>query len=432
MSISDRATSAVFEVYAKFEAGTDAKLNLSKCEGLWLGAWRNRSDPLVPIVWNSEKIKTLGIFIGHGNLDEANWRPRIDAVERCLNSWRSQTLSYSGKALVINASALSRVWYVASLVSMPSWVCCELNKVIFNFFWSGKRDLVARKVVVQSLDAGGFSVVSIQFKVFSLLALWVKRLLLSSNGLLKYWLLDRFQATPCDVLSSVDDFVVTRLPPFYVSLFKAWSALKGSLAASDPVVGTGLPGGLFKIVSASCKSCYQLLLSLNVEQPHCVLKFAASFGVLDWPMTWKSLQFMPMTWKSLQFMPLDRQVRGLSWRVAHGVLYTAERLISFGYAVPPTCFCGYQLECSEHLFFSCPLARSGLDWIQSMMFLATPLAPSISVRHVLFGFSSDDLLCVPRVFAYLLNVCKFLVWGQRNDFRFRSQPPECCLPYCEV
>lgn len=127
-------------------------------------------------------------------------------------------------------------------------------------------------------------------------------------------------------------------------------------------------------------------------------------------------------------MPLDRQVRDLSWRVAHGVLYTAERLISFGYAVSPTCFCGYHLECPEHLFFSCPLARSGLDWIQSMLFLASPLAPSITVRHVLFGFSSDDLLCVPQVFAYLLNVCKFLVWGQRNDFRFRSQPPSAvCL-----
>ena len=69
------------------------------------------------------------------------------------------------------------------------------------------------------------------------------------------------------------------------------------------------------------------------------------------------------------------------------------------------------------------MAHSGLDWIQSQLFLASPLAPPPSVPHVLFGFSSDDLLCVPRVFVYLLNVCKFLVWGQRNDFRFRSKPP---------
>ena len=47
----------------------------------------------------------------------------------------------------------------------------------------------------------------------------------------------------------------------------------------------------------------------------------------------------------------------------------------------------------------------------------------MSVRHTLFGFSSDDLLCLPRVFAYLLDACKFLVWAQRNDYRFRSEPP---------
>lgn len=101
----------------------------------------------------------LGVFVGHGNLEEANWRPRIDAVERCLNSWRSCSLLLSGKALIINALALSRIWYVASLIFMPPWVCRELNKIVFNFFWSGKRDLVARNVVIQPPDLGGFSVV---------------------------------------------------------------------------------------------------------------------------------------------------------------------------------------------------------------------------------------------------------------------------------
>ena len=416
ISVSDSSTVAVFEVYSSFEAGTGAKLNLGKCQGLWLGAWRNRSDSPVAIAWNSSKIKTLGVFVGYGNLDEANWRPRIEAVERVLNSWRSRSLSLSGKALIINALALSRIWYVASLVSMPLWVCRELNKIIFNFFWSGKRDLVARNVVIQSPDFGGFSVVSIQFKVYSLLVQWVKRLLVSPNGwtfLLKYWLLDRFQATPFEVLASVIDFAVERLPPFYVSLFTAWNALRGSSVSSVLMVGTGLSSSPVPVDSISCKASYLLLLSFNTVVPHCVFKFASSFGALDWP----------STWRSLQFMPLDRQVRDLSWKVAHGVLYTADRLISFGYQYSPSCFCGYHLECPEHLFFSCPLARSGLDWIQSQLFLASPLAPSLTVRHVLFGFSSDDLLCVPKVFAYLLNVCKFLVWCQRNDFRFRSRPP---------
>lgn len=81
ISISDAATLAVFDVYSAFERGTGSKLNLGKCEGLWLGSWRNRSDSPVAILWNSTKIKVLGVFIGNGNLDESNWRPRLDAVE---------------------------------------------------------------------------------------------------------------------------------------------------------------------------------------------------------------------------------------------------------------------------------------------------------------------------------------------------------------
>ena len=66
-------------------------------------------DAPVAIRWNCDKIKVLAVFIGHGDLEEANWRPRIDAVKNCLSSWRSRSLSYKGKALVINGLVLSRV-----------------------------------------------------------------------------------------------------------------------------------------------------------------------------------------------------------------------------------------------------------------------------------------------------------------------------------
>lgn len=54
---------------------------------------------------------------------------------------------------------------------------------------------------------------------------------------------------------------------------------------------------------------------------------------------------------------MDRPVIDLCWKIAHGVLYTAERLSSFGYAVSTDCFCGLVVESLEHLFFSCPLAQ---------------------------------------------------------------------------
>ena len=106
---------------------------------------------------------------------------------------------------------------------------------------------------------------------------------------------------------------------------------------------------------------------------------------------------------------MDRQVIDLSWKVAHGVLYTAERLSSFGYAIPTVCFCGHQLETLDHLFFSCPLADSVLSWLSSLLFLYLP--------------SFGPILCIPRFFVFALNVCKFSIWMTRNDFWFRDVQP---------
>ena len=142
---------------------------------LWLGGWAGRLDPPVPLDWSSVKIKTLGVFVGPGDLKEDNWQPRIDAVEKVLSSWRQRSLSFKGKALVINALALSRVWYVASLIHMPDWVVSKLVRLTFHFFGGGNRDLVRRSVVVQPPDQGGFSVVDVQQKVSSLLVQWVRR-----------------------------------------------------------------------------------------------------------------------------------------------------------------------------------------------------------------------------------------------------------------
>ena len=57
------------------------------------------------------------------------------------------------------------------------------------------------------------------------------------------------------------------------------------------------------------------------------------------------------------------------------------------------------------------------------MFSFSSMCPVILCRHVLFGFSPDELRATPRIFAYLLNVRKFVIWQSRNDFRFRDVPP---------
>ena len=158
------------------------------------------------------------------------------------------------------------------------------------------------------------------------------------------------------------------------------------------------------------KSCYLFLLSERLADPHCVEKFAPTFGVLYWP----------TTWRFLSFFDLDRQVIDLNWKIAHGVLYTA---LSFGLSVPLPCFCGAPVETLSHLFFACPLAQSLLAWFQSLMFSFDSMSPVLLLRHSLFGLDPVELRVTPRIFVYILNVCKFFIWRSRNDFHFPGVQP---------
>ena len=90
----------------------------------------------------------------------------------------------------------------------------------------------------------------------------------------------------------------------------------------------------------------------------------------------------------------------VSWKIAHGVLYMAQHLMSFGMPVPLLCFCGAPVESLEHLFFSCPLAQSVLSWLQSLLFPFSPTCPC-----VLFFLVSTWMSCM----LHLVSLCTFSI-----------------------
>lgn len=137
--ITDDSILAVFEVFDRYELGSGARLNLKKCKGLWVGAWKNRVSGHVDIRWSSVKLRCLGSFLGPGDLSHDNWDPRIQALKNLLSSWRQRSLTLQGKALVINALALSGLWYLGSVMCPPDWVISKINTEIFSFFGRGKR-----------------------------------------------------------------------------------------------------------------------------------------------------------------------------------------------------------------------------------------------------------------------------------------------------
>ena len=211
----------------------------------------------------------MGVFVGPGDLEEENWRPRIKEVDHVLKSWRSRSLSFGGKAQVINALALAPVWYVASLVHMPAWVRKELCRLVFSFFWSGKRELVARTAITQSPLFGGFFVVDVSFKVRALLGQWVRRAVSSPSDwctMLSFYCHSHFGVTPLVVFSRPFSLDPRFLPPFYQSLILAWRGVNGSFSTCQTrlIFGSSCPLVCTPASDMSTKSCYSYLLSENM------------------------------------------------------------------------------------------------------------------------------------------------------------------------
>ena len=113
------------------------------------------------------------------------------------------------------------------------------------------------------------------------------------------------------------------LPPFYCALLSACREVNGSYSRRPAcfVVGSLPPHHFCPVADVSAKHVHQFLLSEHRSLPHCEEKFRPQYGELYWP----------STWSQLFAFDLDRPVIDLSWKAAHGVLYTADQLIGFSY-----------------------------------------------------------------------------------------------------
>ena len=102
-----RSLTKLFECVHVYELGSDAKLNRSKTEAMWLGAWMSRANEPPGLTW-VRKVKVLGVVFATVSCEEDNWEPKIKKLEKFLNLWRSRSLSLLGKAAINNTVGLSK------------------------------------------------------------------------------------------------------------------------------------------------------------------------------------------------------------------------------------------------------------------------------------------------------------------------------------
>ena len=102
----------LFDLISIYERGSGAKLNRSKTEAMWLGAWKFRTNEPLGLTW-VRKMKILGVVFGTESTELDNWQPKLNKLEKSLNLWKSRSLSFIGKSMILNVLGLSKFLYLS-------------------------------------------------------------------------------------------------------------------------------------------------------------------------------------------------------------------------------------------------------------------------------------------------------------------------------
>ena len=123
----------------EFEKVSGALLSRNrKCKVLGIGTWRNRRNWPLDYLVTVNEIKVFGVFImdSYRSLLKRNWDYRFLKFEQSIYSWSSRSLrSVQQRIEIVKIFALSRVYYIATVLPMSKTVGKRFEKVIRNFIW---------------------------------------------------------------------------------------------------------------------------------------------------------------------------------------------------------------------------------------------------------------------------------------------------------
>ena len=158
------------------------KMNTEKTKAVWLGRKRFSKDILLPdinLAWIfNEPFEILGItfFTETQRTAEYNYKIKLEEVRKLLDSWAWRFLSILGKIQVIKSLAISKFVHLLTALPTPGEPFLkELETLFFSFIWSGKRDKVARKTIINDVENGGLKMTDIRSFAKALKISWIKK-----------------------------------------------------------------------------------------------------------------------------------------------------------------------------------------------------------------------------------------------------------------
>lgn len=392
----------LFDMISIYEKGSGAKLNKSKTEAMWLGAWRDRSDMPLGLTW-VRKMKLLGVFFGTVSVEIDNWQPKVNKLEKSINLWKSRSLSLVGKSLIVNVLGLSKFFYLAKVLRPPSWVFSRVNSLIWPFIWGSKIETVSRNTCYLPILSGGLNIANLELKCIALrLTSVISTITLlddSSFFLCKYYIGAPLASFKADWVFLRDNLSpsASKLTGFYDNCLK-------HLRNFDTLVRSDAP--------LSTKVFYSHLLAKRSSSP---LLSGAWVALLGPGLSLKD------HWPKVRDTLSENFKNDLVWAIALRAVKVRDSLKSWGYIDSDRCaFCNAK-ETIDHCFLNCSRVKRVWARFVPTLSLLTQSSFCVSVATIFFFRWSSNHRRKNAIARFLIKSVLYAIWTFRNASTFRNR-----------
>ena len=167
------------DLFEEFYRYAGLRLNKNKTEAIVLYNDGNiYQDTSLGILWKSGNFKTLGAWFSPDitEIQTLNINDRLNKIESLLNVWNSRSLTLKGKVTIIKSLIMPHIIHIASFLFLSNNFINKIDKMLFNFLWSGKKPMISKATVIQNTGKGGINMISITEMIKAIKIMWIKRL----------------------------------------------------------------------------------------------------------------------------------------------------------------------------------------------------------------------------------------------------------------
>ena len=228
------SAASLLKMLNEFRELSGLEINTAKTEAMWLGKWKDRKDEPFGFKWPKEPVNALGVFFSRNqeSANRLNFGEKIRNLEKTLNTWQRRNLTLYGKINIVKTLGLSKLIYSASVLPVPEHYIQEINKLTFNFIWTGKPPKIKRNTIIGEKKDGGLKMCDFKIMEKALKIAWVNRIqndsqaswkIIPNQLLLKHGGLAFL--TKCNFATSTLD-LDDKLPTFYKKVLDYWCDFK--------------------------------------------------------------------------------------------------------------------------------------------------------------------------------------------------------------